>query len=225
VEEVEAGLTVGDLEARFERYMNTARALQAAYRGKMDIAVGFETEGYTGAIELARELVQRYRPDYVVGSVHHVHDQMIDFSPELYGEAALTCGGLEELYCAYFDRQYELLSALRPGVVGHFDLIRIFDPGYRETLTREPVRRRVERNLQYVAGYGGVLDLNVRALLKGAREPYISRRILVRALELGIAVCPGDDSHGVASVGSRIEDALVLLESLGVSGAWRLPVG
>ena len=120
---------------------------------------------------------------------------------------------------------YELhidLKALYPGVVGHFDLIRIFDPGYVERLSRPAVWERIERNLCFIAGYGGVLDLNVRALLKGATEPYVSGKILRRALDLGISVCPGDDSHGVGSVGGHIGDGIALLDSLEAPG-WCLP--
>ena len=223
VEEEQAGLRAADLRARFDLYIKTARRIQDEYRGKMAVRVAFETECHTGAIDLARDLVQEYRPDYVVGSVHHVHDRMIDFSPELYLEAARECGGVDALYCAYFDQQYELLSALRPGVVGHFDLVRIFDPGYVERLGKPAIWSRIERNLHLVAEYGGVLDLNVRALLKGAQEPYVSRRILARALELGIAVCPGDDSHGVASVGKHILDGIRILDALGAPDEWRLP--
>lgn len=223
VEEEQAGLSAADLRARFDLYMKTARRVQDEYRGKMTLKVAFETECHTGGIDLARELVQKYQPDYVVGSVHHVHDRMIDFSSELYQEAVRECGGIDALYCAYFDQQQELLTALRPGVVGHFDLIRIFDPGYVERLAERSVWSRIERNLQFIAEYGGVLDLNVRALLKGAQEPYISRRILVRALELGISICPGDDSHGVGSVGKHVPDGIALLEALGAPKGWRLP--
>ena len=222
IEEEEAGLSAADLRRRFDRYMKAARRLQAKYRDSMVVRVGFETESHTGATVLARELIREYHPDYVVGSVHHVHDRMIDFSPEQYREAARECGGTDALYCAYFDRQYKLLKALYPGVVGHFDLIRIFDPGYVERLSRPAVWERIERNLCFIAGYGGVLDLNVRALLKGATEPYVSGKILRRALDLGISVCPGDDSHGVGSVGRHIGDGIALLDSLEAPG-WCLP--
>ncbi len=222
-EEAAAGLSAKELRAGFLQYMKAARTLQAAYRDRMKIAVGFETEWYTGSLALACELVRECRPDYVVGSVHHVHDRLIDFSPEQYHAVVRACGGLEELYCAYFDHQYELLISMHPEVVGHFDLVRIFDPGYRRRMMLPAVWERIERNLVYVAGYGGILDLNVRALFKGALEPYVSEKVLVRALELGIGVCPGDDSHGVDNVGRHIADALELLDAMEAPVDWKFP--
>ncbi len=47
------------------------------------------------------------------------------------------------------------------------------------------------------------MDFNLRSLLRGAQEPYISESIFKQALELGIAVVPGDDSHWLYSIGGE----------------------
>ncbi|MDZ7777336.1 MAG: hypothetical protein U5L09_17890 [Bacteroidales bacterium] len=54
-----------------------------------------ETETYTGAIPFCRELIREHRPDYVVGSVHHVDDVNFDFSAEHYQAAVSAAGGLD----------------------------------------------------------------------------------------------------------------------------------
>ena len=83
---------------------------------------------------------------------------------------------------------------------------------------------RIERNLHLVRELDLILDFNVRALAKGQSEPYISGPILTRARELGIAVVPGDDSHGVDGVGLGCEDGIRLLVATGFSTDWRRPV-
>ena len=163
------------------------------------------------------DLVRECRPDYVVGSLHHVDGLGIDFSEAGYHQVAAACGGLEALYCRYYDQQLEMLQALRPAVVGHFDIVRIFDPDYRERQSRPGVARRIRRNLEWIAANGRILDYNMAALSKGAGEPYISEPILEQALAMGISVVPGDDSHGVATVGRHIAGAMARLESLGVN--------
>ena len=72
-----------------------------------------------------------FEPDYIVGSVHFVADMGFDYSKEQYDKTAEAVGGLDALYCEYFDLQYEMIEFLKPAVVCHFDLIRIFDPEYK----------------------------------------------------------------------------------------------
>jgi histidinol-phosphatase (PHP family) len=63
----------------------------------------------------------------------------------------------------------------------------------------------------------------VRALAKGADEPYVARSILLEARELGISVVPGDDSHSVDSVGQNLEAGIRILRDLGFDTRWRTP--
>ena len=224
VEEREAGLTAEMTLERFDTYFETARQLQARYRGVMTIAVGFETEAWTGYDTFVAGLITRHQPDYLVGSVHHVHDVCIDASPEDWQHVRALCGGTEALYAAYLDLQFELISRFRPSVIGHFDLIRMFDADYAQTVQMPGVWARVERNLALIATYGGVLDYNVRALAKGQPEPYPCRAIRDRARELDIPLVPGDDSHGVRSVASGLAEGIRRLASEGHDLDWRLPV-
>ncbi|KAI1430270.1 histidinol-phosphatase [Xylaria sp. FL1777] len=84
----------------------------------------------------------------------------------------------EKAYERYYDQQYEMLVALRPRVVGHFDLIRLMssDPG-RDVRCWRGVWERIERNLAFIASYGGWLECNSSALRKGLAEPYPCRVI------------------------------------------------
>lgn len=222
-EEEAAGLDAASLRDRFARYIETARGLQRRYADRLPVHVGFETECYSGALELAADLIREFRPDYVVGSVHHVDDVGIDLSPEAYRQAAESAGGLDALYVRYFDLQYEMLKALRPPVVGHFDLIRIFDPAYLDRLRRPAVWDRVCRNLRLMQRERMILDFNVRALSKGASEPYVSRPILRQAREYGVSAVPGDDSHGVDSVGRNIDEGIRMLAEAGFDTRWPAP--
>ena len=222
-DEKKAGLTASSMAGRFGRYVAEARRLQTAYSDRIRLYIGFETEFYTGCLEHIKALLRQYRPDYFVGSVHHVEDIPIDLDKDTYHKALAACGGTEALYCRYFDLQYELIQSLRPAVLGHFDLIRIFDPEYGRHLQLPSVVGRIERNLNLAARLGLILDFNMAALRKGASEPYIARPILDRARELGVAVVPGDDSHGVATVGAFIQEGIALLQKMGFDTDWRTP--
>lgn len=222
-EEANAGMTVEDHYARFTAYFAEARRLQQAYAPQIKLYVGFETECLTGYVDWIIQLRRAFLPDYIVGSVHHVQDVLFDSSPESYQAVARQCGGMDSLYCVYFDQQHELLTTLKPEVVGHFDVIRVFDPEYAGRLLKPDVWRRIQRNLDTVKELGLILDFNLRALSKGQPEPYLSRPILRRAFEMGIAVVPGDDSHGVASVGANWDRGIQVLQKVGFSMNWRRP--
>lgn len=222
-EEHRAGLTAALMERRFDGYMAEARRLQRAYADRIEILVGFETEATTGAIDFARQLMARHAPDYVVGSVHHIADIPFDYSADMYSRAVAAAGGIKELYCRYFDRQHDLIERLEPQVVGHFDLIRLFDPRYRRHLMLPDVQARIRRNLTLIRQLDLILDYNVASLKKGATEPYLSRTILEQALELGIPVVPGDDAHSVSTVGLHLEDGMRILAQAGPVPRWRKP--
>jgi histidinol-phosphatase (PHP family) len=180
----------------------------------MTIQVGFETETCSGSEEFIRRLIEEYRPDYIVGSVHHLDDISFDYSPEEYQRAVRTAGSIDNLYCRYFDLQFEMINTLRPGVVGHLDLIRIYDPGYRARLESPELAGRISRNLERIKELGLILDCNCRSI-EDDGESYPTRSILLQALKLGIAIAPGDDSHSVATVGRGIKAGIELLRELG----------
>ena len=107
--------------------------------------------------------------------------------------------------------------------MGHFDLIRIHDTNYLERWEVPEIRDRALRNLEQIKALGLILDFNVRALAKGAAEPYVSAPWLEIAIQEGIAIVPGDDSHGVASVGLYIDDGINQLVAKGGSTNWKKP--
>jgi histidinol-phosphatase (PHP family) len=99
----------------------------------------------------------------------------------MYHSARQIAGGTdEELFEDYFDAQFEMLTQLRPKVVGHFDLIRLFsDETNRDLDLRDwkGVWERAVRNLRLVVEYGGLVEVNSSALRKGLREPYPGRAV------------------------------------------------
>ncbi|WP_373498627.1 histidinol-phosphatase [Desulfococcus sp.] len=222
-DEIEAGLDAGALRGRFARYMDAARDLQRKYASSIRMLVAFETETYSGSVLFAEALRNQFQPDYIVGSVHHVNDIPIDATVEQYLESAEVSGGIDALYRDYFDLQYEMLQVLKPEVVGHFDLIRIFDPEYPRRLERPEIRKQIHRNLSLIQKYDLILDFNLRALTKGMPEPYVSRPILETAKTMGIPAVPGDDSHGVGDVGLNLDRGMAMLRDAGFDTQWRVP--
>lgn len=218
-----AGFTPEFLYDRFARYIQECRQLKDKYRNDIQIFAAMESETYRGYKHFIPSLIETFQPDYIVGSVHFVDDMGFDYSREQYDRTAAALGGKDALYCRYFDLQYEMIRFLKPSVVGHFDLIRIFDPEYKERLLHPEIMTRIERNLDLIKELDLIMDFNLRSLLKGADEPYISRVILEMARKMEIAVVPGDDSHGLGNIGINMAEGIAILADMGFDTNWPKP--
>jgi histidinol-phosphatase (PHP family) len=156
-------------------YHAEATRLRDVYGSRLNLLIGFESEWIRpSSLKLIHTLQAKHHFDFFVGSVHHVHTIPIDFSKEKYEDALEAAGGTEDkLFEDYFDAQYEMLQALKPVVVGHFDLIRLLSHQPNGSFRRyDGVWKRITRNLQYISQYRGMLELNSAALRKGLKEPY-----------------------------------------------------
>ncbi|PTB41618.1 uncharacterized protein TrAFT101_012057 [Trichoderma asperellum] len=212
------------LPPRHNAYILEARRLQRAYASQIHIIIGFEGEFIRPSFAPLVQNLFAESPhiDYFIGSLHHVHSIPIDFDKVMYADAVKAAGGSEErVYEDYYDLQFEMLKALKPRIVGHFDLIRLMseEPG-RDVRQWEGVWQRIKRNLEYAAEIGAWLECNTSALRKGLAEPYPCRVISEQWLQLGGKFTMSDDSHGIAQVATNYSRALTFLESLGVEQVW-----
>jgi histidinol-phosphatase (PHP family) len=162
------------------RYFAEACRLREQYKDQIELPIGFESDWIRPE---SRDLIERslrnHPFDFFVGSVHHVHTIPIDYDHDMYRDARDKAGSSDELlFQDYFDAQFDMLRAVRPPVVGHFDLIRLkSDDPDTAFAQMGGVWQRIERNLTFIASYGGVLEINTAALRKGMSEPYPGRAI------------------------------------------------
>jgi histidinol-phosphatase (PHP family) len=83
---------------------------------------------------------------------------------------------------AYLDQQFHMIRTLRPEVVGHLDLFRLWTPELDVRCSElnegeEGIWDKIERNVREVVAYGGLFELNTAAFRKGWHTAYPSRAI------------------------------------------------
>ncbi|KAI8969971.1 Polymerase/histidinol phosphatase-like protein [Mycotypha africana] len=216
-EEIEAKCTPSSLATTYNDFLKEAKRLQEVYNGQIQLIIGSEIEFINEEYAKYVHQLRKDTIDYVVGSLHHVQSIPVDFSPELYQKALQIAGNgdLKTLFVKYFNEQYEMLRSVRPEVVGHFDLIRIFsDPVKAEQLLTPSSTEAAEdkeehndvwdciiRNIKYVIEYGGLFEINSRAWKKGLRDAYPHRNIIKAILVEGGRLTLSDDCHGPNDVG------------------------
>jgi len=172
--------TAEGLSKLSDDFLNEAIRLREVYSGKISLPIGFESEWIRpSTLGLIRKIQSKHQFDFFLGSVHHVHTIPIDFDKPTYDRAREKAGGTDErLFEDYFDSQLEMLQALQPPVVGHFDLIRLLsDEPNGDFKDHDSVWQKIRRNLEYIVSYGGILELNSAALRKGLAQPYPCRPI------------------------------------------------
>ncbi|KAI8807383.1 Polymerase/histidinol phosphatase-like protein [Cladochytrium replicatum] len=202
----ETHITPEITEKMFNDYLTHARQIQRDTKD-VEIIVGAETDWiHPGTLSQISGF--RSKVDYIVGSIHHVLGIPIDFDEETLEKARMACvealdetGGsvspTEALYRRYYDEQFEMLKSVKPEVIGHFDLVKLFNPNHSIS---DEVWSRIQRNVRFIVEYGGVVEINASAFRKGWSEPYPSRRIVKYMQSEGVKFVLSDDSHGPNAV-------------------------
>ncbi|AQZ11050.1 HIS2 (YFR025C) [Zygosaccharomyces parabailii] len=215
--------------------------------------IGTEIEGCDEEhIAYAKKLVDQHKDtiEFCVGSVHHVRGVPIDFDQEGWNRSLALCdNNIQKMLLSYFDLQYKMITTLKPLVVGHFDLYKLYLPPELKidprtgAVSNDPdsvpvstlslidqwdsVKESVVRNLQVVRSYGGLVEINTAALRKKLPEPYPGKEVC----ELVKLHCDGkfvlsDDAHAVPQVGVCYRQALkYIVETLQLSHMYYLQSG
>lgn len=220
----------------FDLYYTEATRLKQKYATQINILVGFETEWIRPeSMTIFRQQLEGKEWDVFVGSVHHLHGIPIEYDAdgrEMYRKARAISGGEAEMRADYFDAQLDMLKAMQPPVVGHFDVIRLCDDKPDLDLTTIPeVWAKIERNLDYVVAYGGLLEINTSAWRKGLPKPYPRPEICrvcwsfeqdIRLLtsqaliQRGGRMTISDDSHCVDHIGTNYHRLLDYVAEIGL---------
>lgn len=174
----------------------------------LSIRLGLEVN-YKPELELEiKQTLSQLPLDYVIGSVHCIDDWEVDHprNQEKYLEL-----DVEDIYRDYFSR---VESSVRSGlfdIVGHLDLIKIFN--YYPS--RIDVLEIIEPVLKTIREQDMVMEINTNGLNKPVQEIYPSPRVLERAYELGIPLTLGSDAHVPERTGEKLEEVLRMIKEIG----------
>ena len=219
--EIEWGWTPQTLEETFDRYAHTITQLAEEFADRLTVLRGFEIEVVPEDryVDLVQSYRQRYRFDYIVGSVHYLHDASIDgYSEQRFLDMMRRVGGMEEVAVQYYRKVAAMARAVRPEVIGHLDLVRLKATrlGLVEQVATPRVRQAVEHALEAICTVGARVEVNTSALRKGLDQPYPADWIVQMGARMGVRFCIGDDSHRPAQVGFGLEEARLHLLRNGV---------
>jgi histidinol-phosphatase (PHP family) len=183
----------------------------AFVRDHTDLRLGLEVDFVPGREDRTQNLIEQCQLDYVVGSVHFLGDLAVDFDRFDIWERARSP---EEIWRRYFET---LAAAARSGlfdILAHPDLVKLWGAA-RPTPPGDP-RRYYEPALEAIAESGIAVEVSTAGLRKPVGEIYPAPAFLEAALETGAPIALSSDAHLPEQVGFAYEQALELLDGLGV---------
>lgn len=206
---------------RLSEYVEQVRlaARRAAESGGPRVLLGLEVDYAPGTLDEVRALVRRYRPDYVICSVHFVDGFGFDDPGRVAQYAQYD---LEALWCRYFRLVEQAAGCGLSTIAGHFDLIKKF--GRRPRLSRSVVHA-ARSALRALARNGAAMEINTAGWRVPAQEQYPSAALIAHARSLGVPITFGSDAHRPEQVGSRFVDAVAVARGAGYTHWKRLSDG
>lgn len=227
-EEIESNTSLEDLQVTFDKYIKEAVVMQDKYKDQIDLLIGFESESINESYFdfINAKLQLKYPFDLWLGSVHHLLGLPIDMSEEIWVQILHKLDNdVERVLDLYFEMQYKNTKALKPPIIAHFDLIRLFAPKGLipdDLKTMPKVWEKIKRNVQYIKEIGAMVEINTAAIRKGWKTPYPQPDIAQYLIDEGIQLCMSDDSHKTEQIGLNYRPSIEYIEKLGAKEVFYL---
>ncbi len=181
------------------------------------LKVGVEADFLPGREDRVANFLDEREWDYVVGSVHFLRDDAIDFHGEPGWEPWDIWRGADpdKVWARYFETLGEAARSGLFDVLAHPDLVKVF--AGRVPVPDGDLRRFYERAMEGIAESDVAIEVSTAGLRKPVGEIYPAPAFLELCLEAGRPVALSSDAHRPEQLGFEYERALELLGDLGVS--------
>lgn len=198
-----------------ELWRHSARDDLDAYcafvREETDLRLGIEADYIPGREDRMAELLAAREFDYVVGSIHFVGDGALDYDRYDIWSAASSP---DRVWRTYFEWLAQAAMSGMFDILAHPDLVKYWG-GERPRPERD-LRYFYEIAMEGIAESGIAVELSTAGLRKPVGELYPARAFLEMVLDAGNPIALSSDAHTPDELGRDYEQALALLDDLGV---------
>jgi len=180
-------------------------------REQTDLRLGIEADFVPGAEDRMANLLQAREFDYVIGSVHFVREGAVDMDDYSVWDTGKSA---EEIWRRYFQTLGESARSGLFDILAHPDLVKMWGP--ERPRPDGDLRRYYELAMEGIMESEIAVELSTAGLRKRAGELYPAPAFLAMCVEAGAPVALSSDAHRPEDVGADYDQALELLEQLGV---------
>jgi histidinol-phosphatase (PHP family) len=181
-------------------------------REETDLRLGIEADYVAGREDRLAGFLEAREWDYVVGSVHFIRDEAVDMEGEfdVWGRGESP----ERIWTRYFETLGEAARTGLYDIMAHPDLVKVWGRA-RPAPDGDP-RRYYEPAIEGFVEGGVAVEVSTAGLRKPVAEIYPSRAFLEMVVDAGLPVALSSDAHLPDQLGYRYEDAVALLEDVGI---------
>jgi len=187
-----------------QNYEQEILNLKDEFREQIDIRLGYEVDYLPGFID---KLVLEANVDYLIGSVHFIDKWGFD-NPEFIGEYKNK--NIDDIWQEYFDAIKEMANSGKFQIVGHLDLIKVFN-----FLPKKDIRLIAKDAISAIKKANMAVEINTAGFRKPAKEAYPSKLLLQMCYELDIPITFGSDAHKIEQIGYKYQDAVAFAKEIG----------
>jgi len=181
-------------------------------REQTDLRLGIEADFVPGGEDRMANLLDARGFDYVIGAVHFLREEAVDMEDYSVWDRGHSA---EEIWRRYFQTLGEAARSGLFDVLAHPDLVKVW--GRERPLPEGDLRRYYELAMEGIAQSGIAVVVSTAGLRKRVAELYPAPAFLQMCLQAGAPVALSSDAHRPEDVGADYDQALELLEELGVS--------
>ncbi|KZZ86453.1 histidinol-phosphatase [Bacillus sp. SJS] len=196
-------------ERRFYDMNDYTSLFQEAEKAGIDVKMSIEMDYTPGKHEEMERFIRQYDFDYVIGSIHWVDDFGIDLKEFIH---EWDKRDVYDTYRKYFDQVVTLAESNLFDIIGHLDLVKIFNyvPEKEEFLLEQ-----YERAAAALSKSKTCVEISTAGLRKPTGKLYPDERLLKMCYEKGVPIVLSSDAHQPEDVGADYDQALALAKETG----------
>ena len=197
-----------------DAYINEINRLKKKYEKDIEIYLGIEEDAF--------EMADRSRYEYLIGSMHYINAGgeylPIDLGENCVKKCLAAFGNdVGKASLAYYSAYYDYITARRPDIVGHFDLITKYDELGEPYFLGKPEHDEIAKKFIYkVAADGHLLEVNTGAISRGLRKTaYPAADLLYEVKRAGGSLILNSDCHALGMLDCNFDEVKHLLRDIG----------
>jgi histidinol-phosphatase (PHP family) len=195
--------TVRMADSEFDTYLAMVDRTAKAFKGKLDVRLGLESEYFPGMEGWIEKLHQRADFDYILGAVHwQARDYLAKFET----------GTIEAFRKSYFNHLAVSAETGLYDCLAHPDLVKNYHP---DSWCLAIVKGSIATALDRIAATGVAMELNTSGLNKSYSEMNPGMEMLRMMADRNIPIVVSSDAHRAQRVGEHFMTALSHLQEAG----------
>ena len=201
----------------YDKWMEEIEEAREKFAGRLTILSGVEVDFQEKYIPEIKEFLDSHKLDFVLGSAHYVDGILLEEHEKYFP------GKTErQAYLPYFETA---IAAVESGLfdgLAHMDLCKRHGVRYFGEFRPEDYLPEIESVLKALIRQGMALEINTSGLRQAPKKIYPGLEILRIYTDLGGRnVTVGSDAHYPHHLGLGLNEAIEMLESVGISGIAR----